>query len=150
VLGNFFRAKANLFFGEDLFDDAAVISRPVPLMGHEKGEERRRLSVKWIPPIVVNVCKDHQPVTDAIPHLTGISNTIGTADTYSFAVTDGETLYPPFTGYTTTSFGTTTVLTSLTQANTFTTAFTYKPSGAGTTGELTQVTYPYGGSLSWG
>jgi hypothetical protein len=88
--------------------------------------------------------------TDAIPHLTGISNTIGTADTYSFTVTDGQTLYAPFANYTTTSFGTTTVLQSLTQASTFTTAFTYEPSGAGTTGELMQVTYPYGGSLSWG
>ena len=86
--------------------------------------------------------------SDAIPHLTAISNNIGTAESYSFSVLKNQALESPFL-HGQTSFGTTTLLQSLTQAGTFTTAFTYDVAGSGTSGALTEATFPYGGHLRW-
>lgn len=95
---------------------------------------------------------------DAIPHLTGITNTIGTAEKYSFAYTEGYALTDPFAG---TNFGTVSMLESSTVTGIpLTTYFTYDTAtattscngvGTGTSGagQLTQVTTPYCGHLRW-
>ncbi len=78
---------------------------------------------------------------DAIPHLTSIANTIGTAENYIFTPAS-QTLTSPFNS---TSYGPWTTLASVKQAVTNqTTSFQYNASG-----ELTQMTTPFGGSLSW-
>jgi YD repeat-containing protein len=87
--------------------------------------------------------------SDAIPHLTAISNYAGTAENYTVALLKGQTLESPFT-HNPASFGTTTLLQSLTQSGIFTTSFTYDTVGAGTSGALSQATFPYGGHLRWG
>ena len=66
--------------------------------------------------------------TDAIPHLTGIANNIGTAEKYTFT-TGTAPLASPFSPPT--SYGTWTFLDSIKD------------------GELTQVTFPYVGHLRW-
>jgi RHS repeat-associated protein len=96
--------------------------------------------------------------TDSIPHLTGITNTIHTAEKYSFAYLSNYSLKSPFGG---SSYGTMTVLESskATGVN-MTTYYTYDTaaatasctsSGTGTSGagELTQITTPYCGHLRW-
>src|SRR5262249_35122929 len=76
-----------------------------------------------------------------IPHLTGASNWITSGETYTFTY-GSQTLYAPWAAQ---SFGTVTTLQSLTISGVNATqSFQY-----GTTGELTNVTYPYGGQLSW-
>ena len=81
--------------------------------------------------------------TDPVPHLTSITNNVGTGEAYNFAYQANYSLNSPFGG----TYGTTTTLTSLTQATTsLATGFTYDSGG---TGELTQVTAPYGGHLRW-
>ena len=82
--------------------------------------------------------------TDPIPHLTSIVNGFGTAENYAFAYASGP-LISPFDG--TTSFGNPDFLQSVTVTGIgVTTSFTYD---AGHSGELTNVTMPYGGQLGW-
>lgn len=76
-------------------------------------------------------------------HLSGNLNYIGTAEKYSFSVNSNVSLQAPFAGATE-SFGTTTLLTSVTDVNGLTHAFEYNASG-----ELTGVTLPYGGRLGY-
>ncbi len=99
--------------------------------------------------------------TDAIPHLTGITNYIGTSENYSFSYTEGYSLKDPFANA---SFGTVTLLQSSSAISVptvpLTTYFTYDTtastasctsSGTGTSGagQLTQVTTPYCGHIRW-
>ena len=97
--------------------------------------------------------------TDAIPHLTGITNTIGTSENYSFAYTENYSLNSPFSGNP--NYGTVALLQSSTVTGVpLTTYFTYDTSSATTScsspgtgtsgpGQLTQVTTPYCGHLRW-
>jgi hypothetical protein len=74
--------------------------------------------------------------TDLFPHLTGITNSIGTSENYSFSYAD-STLKSPFNGA---SYGTFAFQQSMTQTGIpLTTSFTYDSTG---TGELDQVTTP--------
>ncbi len=96
--------------------------------------------------------------TDPIPHLTGITNTIGTAENYSFAYTENYSLDSPFNGQ---SFSTVALLASSTVTGIpLTTYFSYDTTsptnscsspGTGTSGagQLTQVTTPYCAHLRW-
>ncbi len=78
---------------------------------------------------------------DPIPHLTSITNTIGTAEKYSFGVTSGQLFYPD----TNTPYGNSSFLTSVTQTGpNLTTTLTNYPDG-----DLNQVATPYGGHLRW-
>ena len=99
---------------------------------------------------------------DEIPHLTGITNRIGTAENYSFTYTpSGPSAYnltSPFGGQ---AYGNVNLLQSSTVTGIpLTTYFTYDTAsstssctsaGTGTSGpgELTQVTTPYCGHLRW-
>jgi hypothetical protein len=81
---------------------------------------------------------------DSIPHLTGITNSIGTPENYSFSYASSG-LISPFDH--TTSFGTFAFLQTATSTGvTLTNTFAYDSSGSG---ELNQVTTPYGGHLRW-
>ena len=81
---------------------------------------------------------------DPIPHLTGITNSIGTSEKYSFTYTSG-TLVSAFDHAT--GFGTFNYLQTATATGIpLTTTFAYDSQGSG---ELTQVTTPYGGHLRW-
>ncbi len=85
---------------------------------------------------------------DAIPHLTGITNSIGTAENYSLSY-NTMTLCDAFTC--TATYGTWSFLGTLTTTGVNTsTNFQYwtNNNGAGN-GELTQVTFPYGGHIRW-
>jgi RHS repeat-associated protein len=82
--------------------------------------------------------------SDAIPHLTGISNNIGTGETYSLSYR-ANTLIDPFAS---SSYGSTSFLTQATLPNTTSYAFTYDGSTS-TNGDLTKVTLPYLGYLDW-
>jgi RHS repeat-associated protein len=83
--------------------------------------------------------------TDTIPHLTGIANSISTAETYTFTYTTPATLYSPFSGGG--SFGTAQMLQTVTQTGTsLAHTFDYGGNGAG---ELAKVTLPYQGELRW-
>jgi RHS repeat-associated protein len=91
---------------------------------------------------------------DAIPHLTGVANTIGTAENYSFAYKENYSLDSPFNS--SQNFGTVALLASSTVTGIpLTTEFTYDTTSAnaatGTSGpgQLTQVTTPYGGHIRW-
>ena len=96
--------------------------------------------------------------TNSIPHLTGITNTIGTAEKYSFTYSATYGLTSPFGGQ---SYGNTTLLASSKATGLGTTSyFTYDTASATTScsspgtgtsgpGELTQVTTPYCGYLRW-
>ena len=78
---------------------------------------------------------------EALPHLTGITNTINTGENYSFNVT-GQALSSPFNSQ---SYGTTAVMTSVTvTGNSTYHAFTYNGSG-----ELTKILLPYKGYLRY-
>ena len=81
--------------------------------------------------------------SDSIPHLTGITNTIGTAENYTFHYATGA-LTAPFTPAT--SYGTWTFLSSIANNIPLTTSFTYDSAGSG---ELDKVTFPYGGYIRW-
>ena len=85
-----------------------------------------------------------------IPHLTGITNLIGTSETYTLSYSPEASLAPPF-GYDANWAGlTTTHLASMQVGGTYyglgTWQFAYDSAGAG---ELNQVTFPYGGHLRW-
>ena len=84
--------------------------------------------------------------TDPIPHLTGIVNYIGTAETYSDFVYTTAALGPPFGTDASYSGMTTTHLTSITVPAAGAYGFTYDSAGAA---ELTQATFPWGGHLRW-
>jgi len=82
--------------------------------------------------------------TDSTPHLTSITNSLGSPETYGFAYTS-QTLQSPFSPPQ--SFGTATLLQSVTLSNlSLSHSFQYSSGGSG---ELTQVTKPLGGVLGW-
>jgi hypothetical protein len=96
--------------------------------------------------------------SDPIPHLTGITNYIGTSENYTFAYNENYALTSPFSGNP--GFGTVTLLKSSANGIPLTTYFTYDTTtgttscsspGTGTSGagQLTQVTTPYCGYLRW-
>jgi RHS repeat-associated protein len=75
-------------------------------------------------------------------HLTAITNVIYTPETYTFTHLSGQPLVSPFTS---TSFGSTTVLQSVSTTGLgIATNFQYA-----NTGEMTQMTTPLGGVLQW-
>lgn len=79
-----------------------------------------------------------------VPHLTGISNSINTAETFTFYST-AATAYAPFSPQV--SFGNAQMLQSITQTGTsLSHSFEYGSNGAG---ELTKVIFPYQGELRW-
>ncbi|MBI4910107.1 MAG: hypothetical protein HY820_41200 [Acidobacteria bacterium] len=83
--------------------------------------------------------------TDAIPHLTGITNSINTAENYTFAYSTAAGLWSPFSGGS--QFGTAQMLQTVTQTGTsLSHTFEY---GGNAAGELTKVIMPYGGELRW-
>ena len=87
--------------------------------------------------------------TGTIPHLTGITNSIGTPENYTLAYTASSALLSPFNGQ---NFGTFVFLQSVeVNGPNLTTSFGYDTSGGGTsgTGELLPMTTPYGGHLRW-
>jgi hypothetical protein len=79
---------------------------------------------------------------DGTNHLSSITNTIGTAEGYTFTRT-GATLTSPFDG---SSYGSTSMLSAMT-VNGVGLSYQFTQSSSG---ELTKVTFPYGGYLSWG
>jgi YD repeat-containing protein len=81
--------------------------------------------------------------TDAIPHLTGITNHIGTAETYTFSYLSNQSLSSPFSPPV--SYPATTLLQSLANAAQLTHSFEY----TGGSGEMSKVTFPFGGSIRW-
>ena len=86
--------------------------------------------------------------TDTPPHLTSISNSIGTSENYAFTYTTPAALLDPFLQFP--NFGNAVFLQTATVNNpapgpNLTTSFAFSNSG-----ELTQMTTPYGGYLSWG
>lgn len=81
--------------------------------------------------------------TDAIPHLTTITNNINTGESYTLNYTANQALYEPFAN--SQQFGSAVRLASLVQNGVnLTTAFDYGP-GA----ELQKVTLPLGGEFLW-
>jgi len=81
---------------------------------------------------------------NTIPRLASISNTIGTSEKFTFSYYPSSALVSPWNGQ---NFGTINLLSALGVTNTsLTTYFAWDASG---TGELTQVTTPYGGHLRW-
>src|SRR5271165_6872857 len=83
-------------------------------------------------------------------HLSSITNSLQTAEAYTFSYFTSGTLIDPFIS---SSYGATTLLASLQQTPTgMTTAFDYDPFGNGqayTSGEMTKMSTQYGGSLTW-
>jgi hypothetical protein len=76
------------------------------------------------------------------PHLTSISNSIGTAESYSFSYAENQPIISPINSQ---SFGETAFLNSATVSGVgVVTSFTYDGSG-----EMTQAILPYGGYLKW-
>lgn len=81
---------------------------------------------------------------DPIPHLTSITNIVGTGEAYTFGYQANQTLYSPFEANT--AVGVATLLTSVTTTGlNVATSFQYN----GGTGEMTQMTTPIGGNLYW-
>jgi len=81
--------------------------------------------------------------SDSIPHLTGISNNVGTSESYTLT-TWGEAVVDPFTG---TQFGSPALLAQvMVNGLNVATQFTYWYG----TGELTGAITPLGGQLAWG
>lgn len=81
--------------------------------------------------------------TDAVPHLTGITNYINTSEGYSFGYSAPQTLYSPMWPYA--SYGTAQMLQNVTMSGiSLVTSFEY-----GNGGELSRVVFPYGGDLRW-
>ena len=82
--------------------------------------------------------------SDPIPHLTGITNQVFTSEQYTFTYNAGQSLTSPFTSNL--NFGTTTLLQTVTTTGlSISHAFAYVPGS----GELSQVTTPFGGILGW-
>ena len=79
---------------------------------------------------------------DAIPHLNSISNTIQTAESFTFAYSGANTLQEPFSGGG--GFGNAVWLNSITSSLNLTESFGYNSAG-----ELTNVNFPLGGNFSW-
>jgi YD repeat-containing protein len=81
-----------------------------------------------------------------VPHLTGITNNIQTAEGYNFGYTYGATLTSPWGA----SFGSTTQLSSVTiplgGTSSLSYSLTYDSTGSSS---LAKVVFPYGGYLSW-
>jgi len=78
------------------------------------------------------------------PHLSQITNLINTAESYTFDYWTGLTLYSPFSPAV--SYGVTPLLKSVTRSGiNLVQNFEYN----NTSGELTKVTFPYGGELRW-
>jgi RHS repeat-associated protein len=80
-----------------------------------------------------------------------LTNSISSGESFTFAAATNQTLYPPWGSA---QMGTANLLTSVTNsATSLTTSFTYNTNSAGGssayTGELAQVTFPYGGFISW-
>jgi RHS repeat-associated protein len=83
--------------------------------------------------------------TDLVPHLTDISNTIGTAENFTFTYNNNVSLISPFDQVT--SFGTVATLHAVKLKHILTTYWLgYDAAGSG---ELDKVTMPYGGYLRW-
>jgi len=83
--------------------------------------------------------------SDAIPHLTGIANSIGTAESFSFTYTAPALLYAPFAG--SGSYGNAQMLQLVTQTGTgLSHTMEYGGNGAG---ELSKIVFPYQGELRW-
>jgi YD repeat-containing protein len=80
-----------------------------------------------------------------VPHLAGITNTIGTTETFNFTYA-GAALGPPFGTDPSWAGQTTSHLATMNVPSTGNYQFTYDSAGAG---ELDQVTFPYGGHLRW-
>lgn len=81
---------------------------------------------------------------DPIPRLTQITNTFGSGERYDFGYLCNQAFKSPFAA---TSYGTATLLQTVTSPLTsLTQTFQYD---AGTSGELTKVTLPYGGYFRW-
>ncbi|PWU10677.1 MAG: hypothetical protein C5B51_03885, partial [Terriglobia bacterium] len=86
---------------------------------------------------------------DAIPHLTSITNGVGTAESYQFAYYPTQTITDPFNAA---GFGTVTLLQRLTVSGlNISHSFEYTPGtpNTTTTGELSHMTTPLGGQLWW-
>jgi hypothetical protein len=81
--------------------------------------------------------------TDSPPHLTGITNTIGTSEAYTFSYLANQALYSPFSPPI--AFGNTAFLQSV-AVNGLGISHNFQYSSAG---EMTQVTTPMGGILQW-
>jgi RHS repeat-associated protein len=78
-------------------------------------------------------------------HLTSITNTFGSSESYTLAYFSGQTLYSPFTPQV--NYGTTALLQSVTRSGVgLTQSFEYGSLGSG---ELSKVSFPYGGDLRW-
>ena len=78
---------------------------------------------------------------DAIPHLNGIANWIGTGESYNFTYNSNQNLTSPFNGQ---SFGTTTGLATVGNNAGAQHSFIYNGGM-----EMTKATFPYGGYLRW-
>jgi hypothetical protein len=82
--------------------------------------------------------------SDRIPHLANISNTVGTAERYTFTYAGGQSLISPFGGEV---FGTTVLLQSVATTDLgAATTFDYQASSR----ELVKMTTPLGGNIGWG
>jgi len=91
---------------------------------------------------------DYTFTYDSTQHLTDIANTIGTSESYHLTYSQ-IALMQPFGG-TAQNFGTFYLLGSMRiNGPSLTTSFTYNPVTGGDTGELTEMTTPYGGHLRW-
>jgi hypothetical protein len=90
-----------------------------------------------------NGAADYTFTYDLTHHLSGIANSIGTAEKYTFGYAT-NTLTSPFTPAT--GYGPWTFLASVANGIPLTTSFTYDSSGSG---ELHNVTFPYLGSIRW-
>ncbi len=77
---------------------------------------------------------------DAIPHLTSITNSVGTAEGYTFSYSNNA-LTSPWGG----TFGYSGILNSVTVSGV---GLSYQ-FVTGSTGELTNVVFPYGGGIGW-
>ncbi len=108
--------------------------------------------VTWIRDLRVDFTQWPTPTTytfnyngDAVPHLTSISNGVGTAENFTFSYTTAATLYSPFAPQT--SFGTAQMLQTATRTGVnLTHTFEYGTNGAG---EMSRVILPLGAELRW-
>jgi len=83
--------------------------------------------------------------TDAIPHLTSITNSVGTSEAFSFSYTVPQTLQSPFSPQQT--FGSAQMLQIVTRTGVnLSHTFEYGTNGAG---EMSKATLPFGGELRW-
>ena len=83
--------------------------------------------------------------TDAVPHLTSVENQIGTSEAYQFAFAPTQALLAPFSGSPYNYSGGLTTLASMTAIGiNMEYSFLYDQSG-----EMTQVTFPYGGYFKY-